>query len=98
MSEPRKPTDAIFDLVEEISPILRGRGTPVQAAALTELFAMWIAGWPDFMRDQLIEEHAAFIREQVPILERLIHGPNGHPDNIGESHANRNDPAGPDIA
>jgi hypothetical protein len=96
MTDEDKIAENITELVAEIAPILHGHHPAVQASALAHLFTMWLAGWPDFLRDGLLGEFNRQVNDTVDDMDRLQHGPAGHPDNEGGHHANRNDPAGPD--
>lgn len=71
-------------LVNRIKPMLAGQGSEVQGGALADLLAMWLAGHPDFVREELLAAHTACARNLVTVNEDWLFGPNGHPQNNGK--------------
>lgn len=76
MTRKRKTTwkvDDPFDLgdsdaiVAVIRPLLAGYHPAVQGAALAELMATWLAGFPDAMHDDLIAANINAARALVPL-------------------------------
>jgi hypothetical protein len=66
-------------LVDKIGLLLHGQGEEVQAAALADLFAMWLAGHvgPDAdetnqRREELLTGWIALVRALVPVNEAII--------------------------
>jgi hypothetical protein len=66
MLDPIDPR-AVLKLVDEIKPMLEGRGPKVQGAALACLLSLWLAGHPKEIREKLITAHLDSVRELVPI-------------------------------
>lgn len=91
MSKQMPDPDVVGDIAAKIEPILCGHHPLEQSAALAELLAQWLAGWPDFVRDDMLEEHMDYVRYMVGPAEKLLYCGKGHPQNKGGSHANRSD-------
>jgi len=66
-------------IVERIHPILEGRGPEAQGAILAELLATWIAGHHPKVRDKVLRLHVRFVRELVPVMEKIRFGDRGFP-------------------
>lgn len=78
--------DEALELAAAIAPMLRGRGELVQAAALADLVARWLAGHfaetpaeTAAVRRKLLAEHVAIVDRLVApneaaILERIRRG------------------------
>lgn len=76
----QKDINEIEEIVTAIKPLLAGRKPEVQGAILCELLALWIAGHGDHQaRAQLLDMHFKAVREMIPISERELFGPKGHP-------------------
>jgi hypothetical protein len=71
----------IAELVKRIAPMLYGRTPGVQGGTLADLLAMWLAGHPDFIREEILTTHMDGVRELVKPNEMMLFGPNGHPQN-----------------
>jgi hypothetical protein len=72
-------------LANALKPLLAGHGGGIQGAALVELVALHLAGHPPQVREQMLALHVETVRELVPVVEREIFGPSGHP--ATETHA-----------
>jgi hypothetical protein len=59
-------------LVGALKPLLANQHPAVQGAALCELFAMWIAGHNESVRDELFELQIANIREHYRVVAKAI--------------------------
>jgi hypothetical protein len=75
----------IDSLVRQIKPLLAGKTPGVQSAVLADLLSMWIAGHPDFVRDEMLTQHVDFVRALVPVNEQIMFGPAGHPQSGRQS-------------
>lgn len=67
------------DLVERVKPLFAGEGSDVQGAALVELVALHLAGHHAQMRETMLGLHVEAVRRLVPVVERELFGPAGHP-------------------
>ena len=83
MSKPRTGSDLAFEadiIFKRIKPMLAGRPSHVQSAVLGQLMAMWLAGhFPPKDRDELLDQWVKLVRDLVPVIERELFGPGGHP-------------------
>lgn len=70
------------DLVAHVRPLFIGHGPEVQGAALVELVALLIAGHHPDSRESVLALHLETVRRMVPVVEREIFGPAGHPGNV----------------
>ncbi|HMF69695.1 MAG TPA: hypothetical protein VK602_19040 [Phyllobacterium sp.] len=85
----KKPADEVTHLVCQMGPILHGYPPDVQETAITQLYTMFLVGWPDFLREDLLQEHMKHIQTMIPPLELIQHGKAGHPLNRkGKAHGN----------
>lgn len=66
-------------LAESIKPMLAGHGVEDQGAALMQLLALFIAGHPAQMREAVLAMHLNAVRGMIPVVERELFGPAGHP-------------------
>jgi len=80
---------ASFALIEEIRPLLAGKGAEVQSAALADLTSMWLAGMfftdgrsgevdraaTDSMREVAFKVFIQTVKELVPINEGIFTKP-----------------------
>jgi hypothetical protein len=78
-----------LDLMEQIRPLLIGKGAEVQSAALADLTAMWLAGMfltdrrtgelkrhaTDQMREHCLKVFIKTVRELTPVNEQIITKP-----------------------
>jgi hypothetical protein len=70
----------VSKISRQIQPLLHGHSPYVQCAVLADLLSMWLAGhWPPEAREKLLTDFADLARDLVPISERQIFGPFGHP-------------------
>ena len=56
-------------LIKAISVLLRGKPPEVQSSVLAELLAIWLGGWPEMLRESLLENHLKAMRELLPVVE-----------------------------
>jgi hypothetical protein len=79
-SDMRAHAVKVGEIVDQISPLLAGRGPEVQGAVLGELVATWLAGYQaieddvdiDACREELLHHHVRLIRALIPIQEALL--------------------------
>jgi hypothetical protein len=62
---------------------LRGKNPDIQSAALGELLALWLAGHPDVVREEMFEHWIALVRTLVESVEGELFAGKGHPQNLG---------------
>lgn len=70
----------VHKLVEEIRPILAGKGADIQSAVLADLLAFWVAGHVIYgqpeataeMRDEMLDTHVDLVRQLVPINAKIL--------------------------
>jgi hypothetical protein len=60
-------TKRVFELADAIKPILAGEHPAVQGATLADLTAIWLAGHPAELRDQLLAMHLSEVLRLLPI-------------------------------
>jgi len=78
-TDPDQLIHEVDGLVADIKPLLAGRHPGVQGAALAELVALWVAGHAPMIRDTIVRGHIEVIDKLVPLAERELFGPLGHP-------------------
>lgn len=66
-------------LIEKVRPLFANQGPEVQGPALVELVALFVAGHAPQERDALLTLHVDTVRTLVPVIERELFGPAGHP-------------------
>jgi hypothetical protein len=80
---------AATKLIEEMRPLLAGKGAEVQSAALADLTSMWLAGMflmdkqtgglnrraTDAMRAEALKAFIKTVRELTPVNEEIITKP-----------------------
>lgn len=72
--------DEVFELVAAARPLLAGKPSEIQGAALADLVAIWIAGHMQpgdaaltkRLRDKLLKIHVAMVRELVPFNHKTL--------------------------
>jgi hypothetical protein len=64
MTEPNSKT--ALRLAARIRPMLAGYHPAEQGAALADLLAIWLAGYPADLREALLAHHIEQVRELVP--------------------------------
>lgn len=67
-------TKLVEELVREIKPILGGHDPEIQSAVLTDLLAIFLAGFPAEMRETLLTMMSDTARELVPVNLAIFHG------------------------
>jgi hypothetical protein len=73
-------TEQVVALVERVKPLFAGKAPEVQAGALADLLAMWLAGHlilddpvaTEKMRAELLDYHLGAVRDLIPVNEREI--------------------------
>ena len=80
MSDTRKLLETAQRLVNEIGPMLHGKGPDVQGAVLADLASMWLAGHSPAIREEVMKMHFQAIRDLIPESEKQLFGKAGHPD------------------
>lgn len=66
-------------IVGRIKPLLAGWHPATQGAVLADLVAIWLASHPPGVRDSLLDFQVQNVRRLIPVNERIIFGPAGHP-------------------
>ena len=69
----------ISALVKKIRPILAGQAPDVQGGALADLTAIWLAGHPPQIRNDMLDHQLRFIRRLTEVNDHLMFGDAGHP-------------------
>lgn len=76
MTSPDAAAHEVVALVDQIRPILHGRGEMIQGAVLADLLAMWLAGHvgPDAeaLRAELLAMHIDAVRKLIPVNEVML--------------------------
>lgn len=65
---------AIEPLVQAIRPLLAGKHAAVQGATLADLLAIWLAGHPPEVREEMLAMHVAEVRNLIPPNAAIIRG------------------------
>jgi hypothetical protein len=68
-------------LSKALAPLLAGHPPEVQGAALADLVSIYLTGFPNYTREDLLELHINTVRELLPYSEQQAFGPSGHPGN-----------------
>lgn len=67
-------------LTRQLQRLLRGCDPAVQSAVLADLLSIWLAGhWPPEAREELLTDFVELVLDLVPITEKQVFGPLGHP-------------------
>ena len=56
-------------LLEDCSMLLGGNPPEVQSSVLAELLAIWLGGWPEPLRQSLLESHMKAMGDLLPHVE-----------------------------
>ncbi|MDW9825238.1 hypothetical protein GOC19_32155 [Sinorhizobium meliloti] len=75
-----KAVDEVTRVTAAIKPLLAGHSPEVQAMVLSDLVAIFLAGWSPKMRKEMLAAHIDHVRSLIHINEMLIFGEEGHPD------------------
>jgi hypothetical protein len=62
----------IEHIVNQIRPLLAGRGPNIQGAVLVDLLATFLAGHRPDLRDEMLAIHIKYVRELIPVCEAEI--------------------------
>lgn len=81
MSGAEEKVAEVDAIVEEVRPFLAKRDPHVMSAVLADLLAMWLVGWPNFAREDVLADHLDLVRQLIPPNERALFGEAGHPQN-----------------
>ena len=73
-------TDEVEAIVNAVRPLLAGKSSPIQGAALADLLAIWLAGHfatgnqraTAAIRERLLKEHIETVRKLIPLNEEAI--------------------------
>lgn len=65
--------------IKKIKPFLAGKAPDIQGAILADLLALWLAGHPPFIREEMLAHHMHMVRALAEVNEFILFGPNGHP-------------------
>lgn len=79
--DPTAVAEAVAILLKEIQPVLADQPSHVQGALLGEALAIFLAGHPDFMREEILTVHIQYVRGLIPEVELEIFGGKRHPSN-----------------
>ncbi len=71
------------ELLTGIKAVLVGKPVHLQGTVLAEALALWLAGHPDFTREDVLAVHIDCVRHLIPEVEREIFNGGGHPQNRG---------------
>lgn len=74
---------ATVNLTFELSKVLASQHPFVQGAALAKVLAMWLCGNPDFLRQEILDQHIEYVRGLLPRTEAVLYDGKGHPNNRG---------------
>ena len=69
-----KPPNAhiVTEIVNAARPVFAGHNPSNQGAALGDLVAMWLAGYPPDPREPLLELHIEMVRRLIPVNARVM--------------------------
>jgi hypothetical protein len=59
-------------IVDRVKPIFAGQGGGAQGAALAELLALYLAGHPAPLRDEVLAMHVDCVRRLIPVVENEL--------------------------
>lgn len=65
----RPDPEAVQRIVEQVRPLLAGRGPQVQGAVCADLLALWLAGHPEEVREQLLQLTVTTVRALIAISD-----------------------------
>lgn len=83
----QEQTEEMMAACAEIYPILHGRDPAVQSAIVADLLSMFLAGFPDFAREEVLEQHLDLVRKLVPVNENILYNGGKHPQSqSGQAH------------
>lgn len=63
----------------KLQPMLKGHPPELQGAVLADLTAIWLAGHPPVVREEILQIHVREIRELIMVNEKIIFGERGQP-------------------
>lgn len=72
MKPPQPHARTVAKIVENVRPLLAGQGPHNQGAALADLVAMWLAGHPPNIREDILALHVEMVRRLIPVNARLM--------------------------
>lgn len=71
--------DEALALAKQIAPLLAGKGSDVQSAALADLVATWLVGLHPAIRAAAVQEFSRLISRLIVVNEKIAFGDEGHP-------------------
>ena len=77
----KEAAEKVERIARAIKPHLAGISPEMQSAVLADLMAMYLAGHPDFVRQNLMRLFVDLVWKLMPVNEKLIFGDDGHPQN-----------------
>lgn len=72
MRSPTPRAKTVARIVENVRPFLADQGPHNQGAALADLVAMWLAGHPPSIREDLLALHVELVRRLIPVNARIM--------------------------
>jgi hypothetical protein len=72
------------ECAQECGRLLMGLPPEIQAAALLDLVATYLAGWPTPERQKVLNDFLAHLPGMIEVNERIRFGDAGHPENKRE--------------
>ena len=63
---------AVTEIVNAARPAFAGHNPGNQGAALGDLVAIWLAGYPPDLREPLLELHIEMVRRLIPVNARAM--------------------------
>lgn len=68
------PVKTILEIVNRISPHLRGHPPEIQSAVIAELTALWLSGHHPSVRDKAMLMHDGLVADLVKVNSQRIWG------------------------
>lgn len=59
-------------LAERVKPLFAGHSPDIQGAALAELLSIWLAGFPEEMRETMLTMHIEQMRPLIGVNAKII--------------------------
>jgi hypothetical protein len=80
-TETRPDVTVITNMIDGCCALFVGHSAEVHGAVLCNLTARWLAGHPDFIREQMLDMQNDQIVKQIEPIEKELFGDAGHPQN-----------------
>jgi len=58
----------------KIQPLLKGLGPDIQGAVLADLLSIWLAGFPEEMREDVLTLHIEQMRPLIEVSAKMMRG------------------------